>query len=173
MPWNQLIQPYIKSRQILKCPSNAGPQGYTMNWGVASGPRPANSVGRSLADLANTSAHIPSFMDANGYTPQSTTPVDQCFLFVLDPGPVTTTFYEGRRLTDPVPAPPAPYTGNYNGGAQSPAATANSNAHIEGLNMGFVDGHVKWYRSHRGGRLPSRNFDYNADGTKGTDTDYH
>ena len=173
MPWNapNMIQPYLKSVQVLKCPSSTSPQGYTMNWGIASGPRPSNSVGRSLSDLANSSAQMPSFMDARGYQPNpALTPELQCFLFVLDPGPVTTVFYEGRRLTDPVSYP---YSGNYNGGANSAAATPNTTIHLEGINMGFVDGHVKWYRSHTGGRMPSRGFDYNADGVLGTNTNYH
>jgi len=170
--WNQLIQPYVKSTQVLACPSLTSPQGYTHNFGLMSGPRPATSVGRSLADIARPS-QTPAFMDATGYSPANTTPVNQCFAFVIDPGPVMTTLYDGRRLTDPVPAPPAPYTGTWNGGGTSTAAAAFPTRHLDGINMSFADGHVKWYHSYTGGRMPSDGLDYNTDGILGDAANYN
>ena len=59
--WSALVQPYLKSYQVLRCPSNSvNVMGYTYSFDVGgAGP------GRSLADLA-TPAQTPAFADANG-----------------------------------------------------------------------------------------------------------
>ena len=169
--WNRLIQPYLKSVQVLQCPSNNIPQGYTMNWNLGSGPRPSNSINRSLADFV-TAAQIPAFVDTTGYV-GNPTPPNQCFIFVLDPGSsASPPFYQGRRLTDPVPAPPLPYNGTWNGGADSAAAYPKATIHSNGINMSFVDGHVKWLHSIAGGRVPSNGIDYNSDGVIGDAGNY-
>lgn len=170
--WNQLIQPYVKSKQILACPSNPIPQGYTMNWNLGSGPRPSNSINRSIADFARPT-QTPAFVDTTGYS-GNPTPPDQCFIFVLDPGSsAAPPFYQGRRLTDTVPVPPLPYNGTWNGGGDSAAAYPKSTIHLNGLNMSFLDGHVKWMHSIAGGRIPSNGIDYNTDGVVGDANNYH
>ena len=166
--WNHLLQPYIKSTQIFKCPSNTSPQGYTMNTNLGSGPRPTNSIGRNIADFAKP-AQTPGFVDANGYVGQP----NMCFVFYLNPGPVATTAYNGRRIDD---NPTFPYgdvnSEDWNNQTDSPAANPNTDIHLNGCNMAFVDGHVKWMASYTGGRLPSDDLDYNTDGNVGNATNY-
>ena len=124
--WYQLIQPYLKNSQILKCPSaSAGilqPDGSTqpagdVNYGIAScmlcphwcdPPR-----GLSLAKLQNPADLV---MVADSLTTFA------CSWFIAYPNACAAQCMEDRRV--------AKYT-----------------RHSEGDNIAFCDGHVKWLHS--------------------------
>ncbi len=169
LAWGNIIQPYLKSTQILVCPSSSGTaNSYTYNYYVG-------LDGKSLAGIEFPTL-VPTFIDANGATDNAT--YDNVSpTFLSQPGRVTQ--WQGRS-TRPTS------TGYYNGEAGFIA----SDRHLEGANYAFSDGHVKWLKgstlqlTYAGtnvddspvtptpantGPAPYFNgLDYNADGTLGT-----
>ena len=139
--WAKIIQPYLKSTQILQCPSEprktntdlfgastpgygGGIQGsdgvsgycdyfYNLDLG------PYNTVGKNESEIRNSSVVIMIGDGANARDDQYA----NC--------PVGVTCGNGN------------YTPG--SGSSTPDATANIR-HLEGANYGFVDGHVKWLK---------------------------
>jgi prepilin-type N-terminal cleavage/methylation domain-containing protein/prepilin-type processing-associated H-X9-DG protein len=165
--WGQILQPYVKSGQVLRCPSAAQPiVSYTCNMYL-----PNFSAGRALSDIAKP-AQTPAFTDAVGVTSLTTNPLDRSPLFFMQDGNIYGRFVSG-----------SPYI--YGNNRQ---ALADADRHLDGANYSFVDGHVKWMRPRSVPaswftaftpqtsdllQPPSLNMDYNGDGNVGTATSYN
>ena len=129
--WMETLQPYVKSIQVMKCPSNAQKAcSYTYNAEMAR-TNPNNGTPRTLAGISLTTA-APIFIDALGTTGNFN---QACYFFVDRPGINSS----GRSLKTSV-------MGTNNVNNPDDAAKINPNVHTDGANYQFVDGHVKWYK---------------------------
>ncbi len=169
--WAKTIQPYLKSYQILVCPSNSkGNTSYGYNWNLGQN-------GRTIASVELVT-QTPMFLEVGGYgnSAQMDNPHSPSFLFS------GTNRLQPRIQTN---------TGGQN---NDRGGVVYADRHLEGMNYAFADGHVKWLKSpfvgdgfdstsigaSNGGDIPDSNFtanlaspywlglDYNADGTAGT-----
>ena len=159
--WNTSVQAYIKSEQVLRCPSNtATGLAYTYSWQMG-------GAGRSLSAIP-LPAQTPIFIDAVGHN----NPL-QSLSFVI-----TAPNYIGRQLdnTNNLATGWDGASSHFVSGRPAPAI------HLDGANYAFADGHVKWYR-HTGPSTshPSQvmadnkhaarlGFDYDCDEVLGTAT---
>ena len=175
--WDRQIQPYLKSEQLLACPSDDNPMSYTYNARIA-------GAGTTLAALQNV-AQTPILADANGDASGAPTPTctgpnapyvctggspRQSLAFWWTDFNNTTNGY-GRRLNNRF----NPGASNWNTSLQT-QAHIDADAHLEGANYAFADGHVKWYKARMEGTNAkpwSLGFDYDSDGTVGTATTYN
>jgi len=160
-PWNRITQPYLKSVQILICPSAAGSvNSYTYNFIVGGN-------GRSIAGFPLVS-QTPMFADAKGTNETN----NQCLAFLL-PGGTGGAIHDARKLMDPA---------NLAAGWRTSGTTAGrigAARHMEGANYCFIDGHVKCLKSITvtSGEVsaaddmkdapPKEGLDYDADGIVG------
>ena len=171
--WPGLINPYLKSSQILLCPSkgNATSQmvSYTYNWFSGAQAGVPSAAGRNLSTVP-VPAQMPMFLDGVG-----TFNFAQGPLFLLPSGDATV----GKVVV-----------GRF-GVANSATATNDalghpgSGRHFEGLNMVYMDGHVKWHKGIEGSSAitfnppasyissapPKTGLDYDGDGFLGDDPD--
>ena len=128
LEWHQIVQPYLKSVQVLVCPSDtnaeAGTTNYTYNWFVGF---------KSLAAIDKPSL-TPSFIDGVG----TETATDGSPVFILPGGTPPTQLEIGRLAVK---------------GSTSNAANVlgqvRATRHFDGMNIAFADGHVKWFHSIR------------------------
>ncbi|BCM93760.1 hypothetical protein IAD21_05651 [Abditibacteriota bacterium] len=142
--WVDTMQPYIKSMQIVQCPSDttepgtgAGAAGYTDyyinaalgNTGTATSPV-YNVGGISEAAIENSSLTI-LLADGSGASAYST------------------ARYRGNGYTvEGATAVTAPGYGPVGGGLVTSGSIYQK--HLEGFNLAFVDGHVKWSKTDAG-----------------------
>ncbi len=168
--WGSVIQPYLKSTQILTCPSASDTvNSYTYNYYVG-------LDGRTLAGIEFPTL-VPTFIDANG---TSTTYRSSSPTFLLQTNAGLTGWQS--RITRPT-------TDTYYLGESGMIAAER---HLEGANYAFSDGHVKFLKGTGGtityanttpddspavvnpvNRGPAPYFnglDYNCDGVFGTAT---
>lgn len=125
--WSNIIQPYLKSTQVLVCPSNSSKvQGYAYNMSAGGAPN------RNLASY-NFPAQTVFLVDVIG---SPTLASNQSLLFFIGAADAF-----GREQTRIVTAgmPTSSST-------CSPEALSNAAVHMEGANYMFADGHVKWLR---------------------------
>ncbi len=159
-PWNQIIQPYAKNTQILRCPSTQALQGYAYNF-------PLGGDGRTLASVP-IPAQTPVFADAIG-----STDVRQALAFIIPTGSPGAR-HDGRQLA--FPADPIQFRANGWGGAN--AGRINARRHQDGAIYAFADGHAKWMRHQLVNNTqlvpageamapPMAGMDYNGDGIIG------
>ena len=174
--WNYIIQPYLKSDQVVRCPSNKAIVSYTYNaslGGVNSTPM------RSLASFEYPS-QIPSFADANGFHDDTNNIAARSLSFIL---PTLTGTHVGRAIVSPTSDPKDWKFGP----GSTVAGRIDADIHMEGANYCFFDGHVKWLRSvydaaatggpgptapeTRDDRIapPKKALDFNGDGIMGDD----
>jgi len=157
--WNVITQPYIKSNQILVCPSNTHGTALSYTYNIS-------TAGVSLARIQSPTL-TPALTDAYGI-PDS----NEALCFQVDNGANT---YNPIHL----------YTNNFTfDGVANPLV----NIHLDGANYLFQDGHVKWQHyigatprtwgsvasppySNYG--PPSLGLDYDGDGVVGTATQYN
>jgi prepilin-type N-terminal cleavage/methylation domain-containing protein/prepilin-type processing-associated H-X9-DG protein len=130
--WADMIQPYVKSTQVLQCPSDTkapglsptavgySDYGYNGNLGTIGGV--ATSGGRKVSILTQSALTV---LACDGYTPVDATN------FTVGCGWGTLTCSAG--LADLTPP--------------NSSITAPAQRHLEGMNYAFADGHVKWYKS--------------------------
>lgn len=124
--WPVVLQPYLKSVQILICPSRSDTAlGYTRN-------ATYGSTGRLIADI-QVPTKTPIYFDAFGNT---ALPIDTAYSFFVPAGAAGSRIAARRTL----------------GAAWSGDAAGETYArpvprHFDGYNFGFSDGHAKWYRS--------------------------
>ena len=135
--WADSIQPYVKSTQILKCPSftvatgndpnAAGYSTYWMNKSLNDGTNGSNASGKLLSEIFNPSLTILNG-DGGEATPHSTARFN-C-------SGCDTKGSNGVFATTCVGTPGL--ANNLGLGGQQ---------HLEGLVISFTDGHVKWYKA--------------------------
>jgi prepilin-type N-terminal cleavage/methylation domain-containing protein/prepilin-type processing-associated H-X9-DG protein len=154
--WHEIIQPYVKSTQLLRCPSStATALSYTYN--LASG----KNGGESMAAIT-LPAQAVIYADARG-----TNDATQSLYFFVNPGDMG-----GRWARNLDPNSTDDTIGNI-----------QADRHMEGCNYTFADGHVKWMKSigtmpnatgapNPQPAVPRLNIDYINfnEGTLGTDT---
>jgi prepilin-type processing-associated H-X9-DG protein len=162
------MQSYIKSTQVLKCPSSTSNVAisYTIN-------ASAIGAGRSLADIQRP-AQTPVFTDARG-----SADANQSLGFFCPSG-TAGEGATGRRLNSP--SATNWYNAVSDGWSPNQEGLPHASRHLEGMNIMFCDGHAKFYPAVRDpenavggysalpGQLgpPKRGIDWNADGTVGT-----
>ncbi len=138
--WAIQLQPYLKSTQIFQCPSepnsaanvNAtvagyGGQGYSDYW------YNSRLGGRSQAQIEQVSSTIINGDGQNGSA-----------AYAFNGEAVTNTGIDpvNGAATTTTPPPVATVTG-----ATVAAENQFGLRHLDGLNYGFADGHVKWFKS--------------------------
>ena len=149
--WPEIIQPYVKSTQLLICPSSTSTVlSYSYNGFLG------NTGGRSLSEIQLPS-QTPSVVDARGTNVAGT-----ALFFFQDP-----TRQLGRSATAGI------------GSVDTLDGTAKGDRHLEGANMVFNDGHVKWFKTPGKGQLDPGTvqdytlamnaLDYDIDGIVGND----
>lgn len=145
--WTVALQPYLRSAQILQCPSNSGAKvAYTYNANLArTDALNTPSAPRGLGDIPQP-ALTPNFTDAWGaplYTPVNPNTDNQaCGVFL---NAVNVTGFgsgNGRALNNPT---------TLSAGWKTPGGTPGScqprgDIHLDGANYVFADGHVKWFK---------------------------
>ena len=128
--WHSIIDPYIKNSQMLICPSKANYRGYGCNENMS----PFNGAGRALADIPTPSTTVWTLDSA------------QCSATVVGLDPTEWVKYE-TGATDWQWRPPGGWTSSP--GTSYTTTGGNElrrpvSRHNEGLNVAYVDGHVKW-----------------------------
>jgi prepilin-type N-terminal cleavage/methylation domain-containing protein/prepilin-type processing-associated H-X9-DG protein len=170
--WQEILQPYIKSTQLLRCPSvDAVTSTYTYSAFIGgASPAPAN---RSLASLQNP-AQSPIIVDGRGFPNELSAENSPgwAYSFVIPDengshqgrGCKYGTYVNGMQTGDKTWVRTA---------ARERAGDIHAALHMDGANYAFADGHVKWLRSINDGGAypaPSRNgLDYDSDGILGND----
>ncbi|BCM88605.1 hypothetical protein IAD21_00439 [Abditibacteriota bacterium] len=158
--WHEIIQPYVKSTQILRCPSNTVlALGYTYNLSAGGG------GGRSLAAVEQPALGV-LYADARG----TDTAAQALFFYVNNLAGGNNM--GGRRAA----------AGDSNA-TDDTVGNIQADRHMEGANYCYVDGHVKWGKSvgtianANGGTLPGPpkiGIDYiNFDGVVGDATQWN
>lgn len=163
--WHKQIQPYIKNRQVLTCPSQTTNKdnGYAYNFVLGGG-------GRSIADI-KIPAQTPSWANAVGRGTSGN--VNEALAFIIitaSPG----ARHDGRRMSFPNDDPQY----QANGWSGDNGGRIRADIHSDGANYAFCDGHVKWLHyvkdtntanvpAAASNAPPKLNLDYNADGTVG------
>jgi prepilin-type N-terminal cleavage/methylation domain-containing protein/prepilin-type processing-associated H-X9-DG protein len=189
--WSIIIQPYVKSNQLLVCPSNTTPNtvsklsytdtpatglSYTYNWSVG-GPAPgvtSGNPGRALAGIL-APAQTPMLVDAFGINNAAF-----CLAFIAPDGASGPTSIRGRRCTN------VQASGTSDALRDDLRGLPYGSVHMDGANYAFADGHVKWLHYVPGNPIPASSnadalalssktapkneLDYNADGIMGTNT---
>ena len=115
--WAELIQPYLKSTQIFQCPSESG------------GPAPAGSNSTGYSDYMYNG-------DISSYNSGTTSGLS-----------LAAMNYPSNTVlnTDSMSNYSAQISGNDYAWA-APYAMAYYTRHLDGANISFVDGHVKWLK---------------------------
>lgn len=133
--WSSLIQPYIKSRQILLCPSTSGrQQSYSYNFNAGGFPS------RTLSDFPIPAQTI-AFADALGTTDTS---LNKSLVFFTGDASFGGRFI-GRLVNAGTTA------------VDTHDAVPHPVIHMEGTNYAFLDGHVKWLKYFSGATYDNSN----------------
>ena len=136
--WCDMIQPYIKNYQLFACPSNAvnaltppGGVAYFTSYGYSSGSGGSSAGG--CGDIGYNNANPPLTVSLAQFTsPASTPKIMDCVHYSMRPpgGGMCGANPNWSKATDLTVA-----------GGRCNGALA---IHNGGLNVGFMDGHVKW-----------------------------
>ena len=180
MPWHLVIEPYIKNRQVFRCPSlprSTFIQSYAYNLTVAGngGTNRAPRVSGRRISAIPLVAQTPILLEGR---PETNTQVTSFYGFgFVIPGRAQSATFENMQLKmDDLSDSPPDWTSN--------EWRVEVQRHFEGANYLFVDGHVKWLKSPtfrnsaaiggqgaRDGWAPARDdLDYDCDGTVGGPT---
>ena len=135
--WPQLIQPYVKSTQLLQCPSettapNASPYaaGYTDYW-----------YNNELAPVVTDGEEI--FLPSSGISDAALSYPTLTVMNGDGVGSQAAYVCSGLACSDDGSA----VYGSLNPGLAVTGGGEFAQRHLEGMNFSFADGHVKWYRS--------------------------
>ncbi len=124
--WAQAIDPYLKSREVFRCPSASGnAMSYSYNNSFGVGARSSAAV--------ELPSQTPTFVD--GYGSSTGANILRSNYFIPS---ATSTL--GRSLD----MPPGSVVSTFD---YDLAAIAATDRHFDGLSMAFADGHVKWLKS--------------------------
>ena len=165
--WTVITQPYLKSTQILVCPSdNVSTVSYTYNI-TASRSDPAACSGPRITGSIELPAQTPILIDGEGFNyPNATDKVNQAPMFFVN---VPGNSIDARILANP--ANPGAGTLVYD------VAGSPTLRHFEGANYTFADGHVKWLKGYKETvgantflRPKKDGLDYDGNGTVGVGT---
>jgi prepilin-type N-terminal cleavage/methylation domain-containing protein/prepilin-type processing-associated H-X9-DG protein len=150
--WGASIQAYLKSHQIYQCPSDSmapdprpaypGYNDYWYNCMLSWDGASYANTGLNQSALLNVSLTILSG-DGDGTTPNSTTGRFRANGCGQDGTPTA----NGPGFTN-CTGPTAQFVAK--GGLGSPNALTGHIKHLDGLNLAFADGHVKWYKGQPG-----------------------
>lgn len=135
--WPQILYPYHKSNQVFVCPSGVG---------AMSNAPVGGHYGANLLITTNVAAGVASLKQSALSGPAGTYLAADWGNIIMHPayapGPDYTNFYlPGSGKLGGMPASPdisSVYQGDYQNGR-----------HLEGINIAFADGHVKWQRSEK------------------------
>ena len=131
--WEDSIQPYIKSYQVMVCPSDSAPTAYNYARPAAPAPDPllmsysANTV--TLTGAGEFVAAAPMMNSAYPALSLAQYPDPARTILIFD-----STAAEVNSYLDT------------DWGSTSPATMIQSKRHLEGTNFLWADGHVKWLR---------------------------
>jgi prepilin-type N-terminal cleavage/methylation domain-containing protein/prepilin-type processing-associated H-X9-DG protein len=137
--WPQILFPYHKSLQIYRCPSstkkdNATEPATSGNYGINTLVSPTGATpGISMADFA-APAITYLFMDYGAYRV-----IPDGALSVTQPNGGSTYLPGGAKLglvLGPNPLSPPSLATDFKGGR-----------HLDGINVAYADGHVKWHKT--------------------------
>ena len=159
--WTVIMQPYLKSTQILVCPSDSDSNvSYTYNI-IASRSNPAACSSPRIIGALPLPAQTPIFLDGEGIKyPNASQTQNQAPMFFVNVG--TPGSFSARALTNPA-----------NPGAGSIGYNIAGNVtlrHFDGANYAFADGHAKWLKGFFDGtysRPMKSGIDYDGDGVVG------
>jgi prepilin-type N-terminal cleavage/methylation domain-containing protein/prepilin-type processing-associated H-X9-DG protein len=165
--WGQIIQPYLKSQQIMRCPSDATTQTNSLLFSYSYNAHMGVNGGLALSAIQQ-SALTPIITDHDG---MNTPPVNsESMVFGVDLASPTTKTVRSIKAT-------------INGTAARSNSIVEPSRHLETANYLFADGHVKALKPAAGvnaanggtnGNLvpPYNGFDYDGDGNNGDSTKY-
>lgn len=114
--WANMVQPYVKSTQVFKCPSDSRGATFTMSYGpnaLLGGSTSASVAPSTAKSLAAITSSTRTIMWHEAKYSVATYNTIQCHM------------YWARALTE---------------------SDVSHDRHLEGTNFSFVDGHVKWYK---------------------------
>lgn len=136
--WNKVIQPYVKNKQILLCPSNSDKvTGFTYNFTMAQNGKSLAAI-QLLTQTPVFADCVSTITDANAKLRS----VNQTHAFLI-PGGTAGYRHDGRILADPDKDPQT-----RNGGwTPDRGGRINGGIHSDGANYAFGDGHAKWLHS--------------------------
>lgn len=182
--WQEILQPYIKSNQVLRCPSvDSVTSTYTYSANIGGVSEPGRTLAtRPLATLQNV-ASSPMMADGRGFPNELATTENApgwAYSYII-PNQFGGQEARGCKYGTYVPGrgqivPP----GEPNWGlsvARSRAGSIYADLHLGGANYAFADGHVKWIKSAGtfviSGKTfaapPKKGLDYDSDGILGDD----
>ena len=141
---DKIIQPYLKSRQVLICPSNQKAVSYSYNFAMGGQPN------TNLAAI-NFPAQTVAFADGVGSDTTNVAPLFQV-------NATGAGAWYGYTVNETSPFAPA--NSDYGG-------MINCDVHLEGANYLFFDGHVKWQRAFGNAKYRT------PDPGTGTEPDFH
>ncbi len=138
LPWMETIQPYVKSTQVLICPSDSTPNSPTkVSYGYN-----GSFVGGTPWGGGTNSNTDPSL----GIYAQMSRPAKDS---EFGASSSTIVLFDGQITNDGTPAWVGFATESCVPGGIASQDPIPPNRHFEGANASFADGHVKWFRFDR------------------------
>jgi prepilin-type N-terminal cleavage/methylation domain-containing protein/prepilin-type processing-associated H-X9-DG protein len=160
--WPDTLQPYVKSYQLFVCPSDSAPLTYDYGRAVAGHTYPAgfpNPLIWSYATNAVTDPPAGTQAGPFGVVPTGPNQGDTVSLAAIEDVATTIMVFDSSGYdpevklwaqTDASPALGQYCTGNTDGG------DCLSRRHLEGTNLLFFDGHVKWQKETKANQWSSK-----------------
>ncbi len=148
--WQEILQPYTKSTQVLRCPSvDSVTSTYTYSANIGGVSEPGRTLAtRPLASLQNV-ASSPMMADGRGFPHEFNTEnaPGWAYSYII---PNQFGGQEARGCKYLTYVPGRGQTGETTWGlspARSRAGSIYADLHLGGANYAFADGHVKWLKS--------------------------
>jgi prepilin-type N-terminal cleavage/methylation domain-containing protein/prepilin-type processing-associated H-X9-DG protein len=145
--WADALQPYLKSLQIYQCPSEPNPPqsgtgttGYTDYWYNAGLSWDGNDPAAYNSSVSAAALLFPSLTVTNGDGSGSAVSPLSGTARTRSTG---WSFAHDSDTTKPV----APAAAKFNTTVDNFGFVSGGQRHLEGINLAFADGHVKWYQA--------------------------
>lgn len=140
LSWIESIQPYLKSKQILRCPSDT-----SENWETPIVGLTGDSGGLRPTSYVENLYYVPNATTPNPYANLASTQAPSKVIFMTEsPKNRTASYFHARVYTD-YPGGSSKMTLQPDGVSYLPIDVATAQ-HLEGFNAGYLDGHVKWVK---------------------------